>query len=764
MTEQRNSRIALLAVTMLLSGALLGLVMSDDSSAATQHKVVGFVNSDGVSVEIIESSSGDKKTDSTDGGGGFEFNNLESGNYMVRYSKVGYLSILDSWDIPEDLPFSDTINMVEVASGDTNISGYVNDTDGVGISGAFVYIMNNSVPEDSWWPNVSVGYTLSAITDSNGSYSFSYLSSGDYAMRVEAAGYYTKYLGLNFESSWDISLDSHSDANKQSIRVKDDEGFWLSSASVFMYDLDTSTWEQATKNGAYTYILKPDTSSTVYVYAYHDDYKPDVKKLTAVSGTNSFDMILGQNSASSKNMIYIPSAPSFGAQSALPLMGTKLIKLNPGPTASVTSSADSDDGTYILGVGESLNLSASSSTAPVGLDTYAWTGGQTTEYYNNTFVAGTHEIQLTVSDSFGQTNSTTVTVIADGDDPVAVFASLSKDSPTENGTAVNDTNVNEDYTTVVFNASTSTDSSSSVASYHWDFGDGTTNTGEVANHIFDNPGTFSVVLNVTDEAGNYNTTSQDIVVQDLTAPNAEFNWSYELDGETFPNSALEDVATKFDAGLSTDNSDGALTYSWEFGDGNATTGKVVEHTFSETTDEGYDVKLVVADASGNEDIISYKVKPSLRERPDLFISSLTFSNENPEEGDTVTLTANLKLLGMNVTDAFEVGFYLDNPSGTLIASKMIDGAELANLTIGTEHDFNITVDWTAVSGAHTISVIADSTNLIDEATEKNELSKVITVSAEDDSRDVTSIMLIVAVVLLSVGAVGYIYRDRLFNN
>ena len=34
MTEQRNSRIALLAVVMLLSGAFLGLVVSDNASAA----------------------------------------------------------------------------------------------------------------------------------------------------------------------------------------------------------------------------------------------------------------------------------------------------------------------------------------------------------------------------------------------------------------------------------------------------------------------------------------------------------------------------------------------------------------------------------------------------------------------------------------------------------------------------------------------------------------------------------------------------------
>ena len=755
MTEQRNSRIALLAVTMLLSGALLGLVMSDDSSAS-KHDVVGFVNTDGVEVAIIDASSGDKKEQSSAVDGSFSFDNLDSGNYMVRYSKEGYLSHLDSWDIPADLPLSGTVTMSEVAGGDTTITGNVTNSEDEAIEGAVVYLMNNTLEEDSWWPSVTVGYTLSTVTDADGNFSFSNVTSGDYAVRVEAEGYYTQYTENN--EAWEISLDAHSDANKQTIRVYDDAGNPLGDASVFMYNLDTSTWTDAEKYGGFSYLLKPATGSDVYVYAYHADHKPAVKKIDSVSGTDSFDMTLDQNHESSKDVVYISTEPSKGAQSAAPLKGDRLVKLNPGPTASI-----SEQDTYVIGLGDTLNLSASSSTAPVGIASYAWTGGQVTEDYSNTFDSeGSNDITLTVTDEFGQTNDTTVTVIVDGKNPVASFTSLSKDSPSENGTAVNDTNVNEDYTTVVFNASASSDSESSVSSYHWDFGDGTTNTGEVVSHVFDNPGTFSVTLNVTDAAGNYNAASQSVKVNDVTPPNAAFNFSYEQDGEVFEFSSLEGVPTKFDAGLSTDNSDDALTYNWEFGDGNTSEGKVVEHTFSAAMDEGYDVKLTVTDSSGQQDITSQKVTPSEKDRPDLYVSSLVFSNDNPEEGDTVELTATLKLLGMNVTSPFEVGFYLDSPTGTLIDTVMVDGS---NMTMGIDADpFNVTASWKAISGAHTIYVIADDKDAIDESNEKNELTAVITVSAEDDSRDVTSIILIVAVVLLSVGAVGYIYRDSLFNN
>ena len=57
----------------------------------------------------------------------------------------------------------------------------------------------------------------------------------------------------------------------------------------------------------------------------------------------------------------------------------------------------------------------------------------------------------------------------------------------------------------------------------------------------------------------------------------------------------------------------------------------------------------------------------------------------------------------------------------------------------------------------------DTNGIIDESEEKNSLSKSITVKSTDDSRDWTSIGLIVVVVLLAFGAVGYIYRDSLFK-
>ena len=68
---------------------------------------------------------------------------------------------------------------------------------------------------------------------------------------------------------------------------------------------------------------------------------------------------------------------------------------------------------------------------------------------------------------------------------------------------------------------------------------------------------------------------------------------------------------------------------------------------------------------------------------------------------------------------------MDNLEGTVIGTVMIDGSDLEALNNGT--NVNVTTTWTAVSGSQTIYVDADSTNLVDESIEKNELSKTITV-------------------------------------
>lgn len=63
-----------------------------------------------------------------------------------------------------------------------------------------------------------------------------------------------------------------------------------------------------------------------------------------------------------------------------------------------------------------------------------------------------------------------------------------------------------------FDGSLSRDVDGTIVSYQWDFGDGSTASGATVTHRFMSPGTYTVTLTVTDDAGNTNTTTHTIVV------------------------------------------------------------------------------------------------------------------------------------------------------------------------------------------------------------------------------------------------------------
>ena len=756
MTQKRNSRIALLAVAMLLSGALLGL-MSEDSSAA-DYNAVGFISStdsSGVSVTYINQESGNSATTTSEDDGSYSFDNLYDGEYSVRYSKAGYLSVLDNWTIPSDLPLTD-VSMIAAPSGSTTVTVNVKDGDDTVIEDATVYLMS-ATTEDSWWNDVSVGYTVSNATDDEGNTDFESLTADQYDIRVEASGYSTAF-GTTADTN--IVMNALDDTNKQTVRVFDSSGNPLSNANVFMYDATSSTWYDSTKVG-YTYYLQPTAGSEVYVYAYHAGSTPSVKRIASVSGTDTHNMNVNGNSAADDGTIYINAAPSNGGQSMEPLSGDRMIKLNPGPTASmsVTSETTEMDDKHVIAADGTVNFSASSSTSPVGGLTYSW-GSET---FSSSYAAGEDSVSVTVTDEFGAQDTASITIVADGDSPVAAFATTVKTNAGSEDITYDGMNLDEDTNTAIFNGSTSSDSVG-IASYSWDFGDESSDSGSIVNHIFDNPGTYDVVLTVTDIAGNSDTETLSVIVNDITSPSADFSWHYLNEtGSEINGASIEGEKTFFNASRSSDNSGDDLVYAWDFGDGNEGNGMNINHTFNGTTEDGFNVVLTVTDSSNMSDVISYKIKPALKSRPDIYMVSMSFS-DNLEEGNVITLDATVRCLcdDAKIDSAFEVAFYLDNLEGTVIGTAMIDGSDLEALNNGT--NVNVTTTWTAVSGSQTIYVDADSTNIVDESQEKNELSKPITISAKDDSSDVTSMTMIIIVVLAAFGAVAYIYRDSLFSN
>ncbi|HET7338652.1 MAG TPA: PKD domain-containing protein [Candidatus Dormibacteraeota bacterium] len=86
--------------------------------------------------------------------------------------------------------------------------------------------------------------------------------------------------------------------------------------------------------------------------------------------------------------------------------------------------------------------------------------------------------------------------------PVASFS-----ESTTNGTAP---------LTVAFDAAASHDPDGTIASYAWDFGDGTIGTGATISHTFTHPGNFAIRLIVSDDGGAQGFTESSVLVREPT--------------------------------------------------------------------------------------------------------------------------------------------------------------------------------------------------------------------------------------------------------
>jgi PKD repeat protein len=114
--------------------------------------------------------------------------------------------------------------------------------------------------------------------------------------------------------------------------------------------------------------------------------------------------------------------------------------------------------------------------------------------------------------------------------------------------------------------------------------------GQVVEFTFDDAGEFTVLLNVTDMAGNFATDTVVVIVRDITSPMAVAGGDMTID---------QHQVASLNASNSTDNV-GVASYIWEVDYGGTVhtlEGKVKEFTFD---DAGlYTVNLNISDAAGN---------------------------------------------------------------------------------------------------------------------------------------------------------------------
>ena len=207
-----------------------------------------------------------------------------------------------------------------------------------------------------------------------------------------------------------------------------------------------------------------------------------------------------------------------GCVLALAVVATSAFALSPGVSAADESTAPGESVTVKLSVqdAQTLELSGLPTSWTVesrqdagafasGGDSYAgwvWNEDRASETVSVTFRVpadaddGAYDLAVTAEKSDGSTAETSTTVTVDGTAPTA-------DAGSDRTTGVDDA--------LSFDGTASGDDVG-VASYEWQFGDGTTATGPTPQHAFADQGTYTVTLTVVDAAGNQDTDTVTVTV------------------------------------------------------------------------------------------------------------------------------------------------------------------------------------------------------------------------------------------------------------
>jgi PKD repeat protein len=240
-----------------------------------------------------------------------------------------------------------------------------------------------------------------------------------------------------------------------------------------------------------------------------------------------------------------------------------------------------------------VRFDGSTSTGGLGavITSYAWDFGDNTSGTGVTAThqytaAGTYQARLTVTDSNGISSQSAPqsVVVGDGDTPTAVIL-FSPGNPTIGQT-------------VFFNGNTSSAGTGHrIVRWDWNFGDGSSRSGSTVTRVYTAPGSYSVVLTVTDEVGQ---TAQAVSSVTIGGSPAEANFTFS---PTDPS-----VGTAITFNGSDSNGEGTnsiVRYVWDFGCTAPTTCTTATATSTSPTATttytqafSYTVRLTITDSKG----------------------------------------------------------------------------------------------------------------------------------------------------------------------
>jgi gliding motility-associated-like protein len=136
--------------------------------------------------------------------------------------------------------------------------------------------------------------------------------------------------------------------------------------------------------------------------------------------------------------------------------------------------------------------------------------------------------------------------------------------------------------------------SGTISTWFWNFGDGRSSTVQNPVHTYATTGNYAVSLTVTSNNGCVNTSTINNAVIVYPSPNALFTASPTVQSITNPVFDFINQST------------GALTYNWLFGDGTSSPAENPQHIYADTGN--YRVTLWVTNSYGCRDSISRPIR------------------------------------------------------------------------------------------------------------------------------------------------------------
>lgn len=282
------------------------------------------------------------------------------------------------------------------------------------------------------------------------------------------------------------------------------------------------------------------------------------------------------------------------------------------------------------------------------ISSYVWSwgdgaSGNGVTAQHNYAEPGIYDVSLTVTDNSGGSTTSlvsriTVTAPAPNVPPNAVFTSTTSDLA------------------ALFDAGSSTDSDGTITSYSWDFGDGTSGSGETASRTYAHAASYNVTLTVKDNDGLVGLVTHQVVVTDPPPP------PNLPPVAAFTSSTLNRVAS-FNGTESSDPDGTISSYAWDFGDGTFGTGSSVTHTFGSTG--VFNVTLTVTDNLGLTGVISSPVEAT-DPQPDNQVPVAAFT------ATTTSLKVHVDAGGSSDPDGSIVSYSWDFGDGGHASTKVAD--------------------------------------------------------------------------------------------